>query len=379
MKEFHYLESGLPADDGYYMPAEFSEHEATIMIFPERKGSWCYEAKYAEKVFKEIIGNIASFEKVYVLASEKKYLHACNVLKDINNIEILKINSDDAWARDTAPTFVINSCGNVRGIDWAFNAWGGLVDGLYANWQNDDKIPVDFCSTKGYELYDAHPFVLEGGSIHSDGEGTLITTEECLLSQGRNPLLSKKEIEDKLKKYLGISKIIWLKNGIYNDETNGHVDNICAFIAPGEVVLAWTDDESDPQYIRSKECLDILENSIDAKGRKIKVHKLNIPKVPVCVGKEDLLGYEFEEGEDTRELGERLAASYVNFYFCNNAIILPQFGGDNEESDIEAVETLKRICKDRHIIPVYARDIILGGGNIHCITSQIPKGEKKCD
>ena len=149
-------------------------------------------------------------------------------------------------------------------------------------------------------MYDAHPFVLEGGSIHTDGEGTLITTEECLLSKGRNPQLTKAEIEEKLNKYLGINKTIWLPKGIYNDETNGHIDNICAFVSPAEVVLAWCDDENDPQYAISKACLDILENSTDNKGRKIKVHKLPVPKIPVTVTENDITGYIFEDGEDTR-------------------------------------------------------------------------------
>lgn len=373
---FEYIKNKFPTDDGFYMPAEFSKHSATVMIWPERPGSWCYEAKFAEKVFAEIIGKIAKFEKVFVLASDKKFAHAKACLESVKNAEVLNINSDDAWARDTAPTFVVNNNGEIRAIDWQFNAWGGEYDGLYANWENDDKIPYKLCETLDIPLYDAHPFVLEGGSIHTDGEGTLITTEECLLSKGRNPQLTKAEIEEKLNKYLGINKTIWLPKGIYNDETNGHIDNICAFVAPTEVVLAWCDDENDPQYAISKACLDILENSTDNKGRKIKVHKLPVPKIPVTVTENDIKGYIFEDGEDTREVGERLAASYVNFYFCNSAVILPQFGGENAESDRVAAEILEKVCKGRKIIPIYARDIIVGGGNIHCITQQIPFADK---
>lgn len=369
---FEYIKNKYPADDGFFMPAEFSKHSATIMIWPERPGSWCYEAKFAEKVFAEIIGKIAEFEKVFVLASDKKFPHAKACLENVRNAEVLNINSDDAWARDTAPTFVVNGKGDIRAVDWQFNAWGGEYDGLYANWDNDDKIPYELCKKLGIALYDAHPFVLEGGSIHTDGEGTLITTEECLLSKGRNPQLTKAEIEKNLKKYLGVKKIIWLPSGIYNDETNGHIDNICAFVATAEVVLAWCDDENDPQYAISKACLKVLENSTDALGKKIKVHKLPVPKIPVTVTEKDLEGYVFEDGEDTREIGERLAASYVNFYFCNGAVILPQFGGENAESDRVAAEILEKVCKDRKIIPIYARNIILGGGNIHCITQQIP-------
>ena len=373
MAEFNYIDKNrLPVNDGFYMPAEFSKHAATIMIWPYRPGSWCYQAKAARRVFAGIISAISKHEKVLVLAGDNQLESAKNALSHLNNVEILNINSDDAWARDTAPTFLVNGKGALRAVDWQFNAWGGEYDGLYASWENDDKIPYQLCKIKGVDLYNAHPFVLEGGSIHTDGEGTLITTEECLLSPGRNPQLSKGEIEEKLKAYLGVSKIIWLPKGIYNDETNGHIDNICAFTAPSEVVLAWCEDKTDPQYEISKACLDVLESSVDAKGRKIKVHKLPVPTKPVCVSQEDLLGYDFEPGEDMREAGERLAASYVNFYFCNNAIILPQFGGGNTDSDRAAVEILRSVCPDREIVPINAGDIILGGGNIHCITQQIP-------
>lgn len=373
MAQFNYFDNNhLPVNDGFFMPAEFSKHSGTIMIWPYRTGSWCYGAKAAQRVFTEIISAISKHERVIVLAGDNQLESAQNALLNLNNVEILNINSDDAWARDTAPTFLVNDKEILRAVDWQFNAWGGEYDGLYASWENDDKIPYELCKLKHIDLYNAHPFVLEGGSIHTDGEGTLITTEECLLSTGRNPQLSKSEIEDKLRAYLGVSKIIWLPKGIYNDETNGHIDNICAFVAPSEVVLAWCDDEKDPQYEISKACLDVLESSLDAKGRKIKVHKLPIPKTPVCVSQEDLLGYDFEIGEDVREAGERLAASYVNFYFCNDSVILPQFGGENIDSDRDAVRIMRAICPEREIVPIYARDIILGGGNIHCITQQIP-------
>ena len=199
-----------------------------------------------------------------------------------------------------------------------------------------------------------------------------MVTESCLLSKGRNPSLTKDQIEDNLKKYLGAEKVLWLPRGIYNDETNEHVDNVCAFTAPGEVVLAWTDDENDPQYEFSMADLKYLESQTDAKGRHLVIHRLPIPDHPVLVSTEDLANYEFEEGEDVREVGERLAASYVNFYFVNGAILVPQFGGDNEKSDERAVDLLKTICPDREIIGIPARAILLGGGNIHCITQQIP-------
>ena len=364
----------IPAADGFRMPGEFEPHRGCIMIWPKRPGSWNYGAKKAREAFKRVAWVIAESEEVFMLAEPDVEENAREMLAGNpgHGIHVIRMESDDAWARDVAPTFVVNGEGTVRGIDWEFNAWGGTVDGLYAHWEKDDLVAEKVCEELGYDCYEAHPFVLEGGSIHSDGEGTVLVTAACLLSGGRNPDLTKDEIEKKLCAYLGAKKVIWLERGIYNDETNEHVDNICAFVRPGEVVLGWTDDEKDPQYAMSKSCLDILEHETDAMGRKIKVHKLPIPKTPICVTEEDLGGYEFEDGEDTREVGERLAASYVNFYISNGGVVVPQFG---DEHDKTAVEILGKVFTERKICPIPARDILLGGGNIHCITQQIPQGK----
>lgn len=364
----------IPAADGFRMPGEFEPHRGCIMIWPKRPGSWNYGAKKAREAFKRVAWVIAESEEVFMLAEPDVEENAREMLAGNpgHGIHVIRMESDDAWARDVAPTFVVNGKGTVRGIDWEFNAWGGTVDGLYAHWEKDDLVAEKVCGELGYDCYEAHPFVLEGGSIHSDGEGTVLVTAACLLSGGRNPKLTKDEIEKKLCAYLGAKKVIWLERGIYNDETNEHVDNICAFVRPGEVVLGWTDDEKDPQYAMSKSCLDILEHETDAMGRKIKVHKLPIPKTPICVTEEDLGGYEFEDGEDTREVGERLAASYVNFYISNGGVVVPQFG---DEHDKTAVEILGKVFTERKICPIPARDILLGGGNIHCITQQIPQGK----
>ena len=363
--------SSTPKTDGFRMPAEFAPHAATVMIFPERPGSWGYCAEPAQNVFADIIREISAGERVFVIVSDRTEAKARKLFGDNDNITVLNIPSDDAWARDVAPTFVSDGI-TVRGIDWQFNAWGGTVDGLYAHWNRDNALASRFCELAGYDRCDAQHFVLEGGSVHSDGEGTLMVTESCLLSGGRNPSMSKEQIENTLCEYLGGEKVIWLPRGIYNDETNEHVDNVCAFVRPGEVVLAWTDNKDDPQYPLSKACLDCLESETDAKGRKFTVYRLPIPDVPVTVTEHDLEGYTFEEGEDVREAGERLAASYVNFYFANSGILLPQFGGDNRQSDDRARVIMQWIFPDRKIIPVDAREIILGGGNIHCITQQIP-------
>lgn len=349
------------------MPAEYEPHEGCIIIWPERSDSWHYGAYAARKAFIKVASAIAESENVTVCASSSQYNNARESLPP--HIRVVEMSSNDAWARDVAPTFVKNSNGEIRGIDWYFNAWGGLVDGLYFPWDKDNAIAKKICDIYNYDVYDAQDFVLEGGSIHVDGEGTALVTEACLLSEGRNPDMSKDEITQKLKDYLGVEKVIWLKSGIYNDETNEHVDNICAFTEPGHIVLAWTDDEADPQYPMSKSCLDILESETDAKGRKITVHKIPLPR-PVCITAQECEGLDNMDFEPTRDSDERLAASYVNFYISNGAIIMPGF---NDENDEPAKAILQELFPTRKIIQIYARDILIGGGNIHCITQQIPR------
>ena len=368
------LHHALPARDGFHMPAEFEPQDGVLLVWPTRPGSWGKDPRAAQEAFCEIMRAASRSERVFLAVDREHYSEALESAGAFATL--LEIPSNDAWARDIGPTFVTNGT-EASGISWRFNAWGGTVDGLYADWQEDDAFAETFCDAIGVDCCRVEDFVLEGGSICSDGEGTLLVTEACLLSTGRNPNLTKEQIERKLKDYLGIEKVLWLPRGIYNDETNEHVDNVCAFLAPGEVVLAWTDDESDPQYALSRADYEYLLRETDAKGRRLVIHKLPIPDHPVCVTKDDLVNFVFEPGEDTRTEGERLAASYVNFYFTNDSVLLPQFGGENTASDARAVEILRRLCPNRRIVPVSSRVILLGGGNIHCVTQQIPKGALK--
>lgn len=364
------LFSRTPAADGFHMPAEYEPHRGCVMIWPVRPGSWPHGGTAAQYTFAAVARAIAESEPVWMLAGPEHLADAQAAFAQDAAIRVLPIATDDAWARDVGPTCVVDGKGTVRGVDWQFNAWGGEYDGLYAHWEQDNAAARALCAALELDCYDAQHFVLEGGSIHTDGEGTVIATEACLLSRGRNPQLSREQIEQQLKDYLGAQKIVWLPRGIYNDETNEHVDNVCAYVGPAEVVLAWTDDESDPQYPLSKACLDVLEQATDARGRRFVVHKLPIPAKPICVQPDELEGYTFEAGEDTREAGERLAASYVNFYISNGGILLPQFG---DENDAAAVRILQECFPTRRVYPIPARDILLGGGNIHCITQQIPR------
>ncbi len=362
--------NGNPIDDGFRMPGEFEPHEGCWMVWPERTDNFRLGAKPAQAAYADIAHAISRFEPVTMLVSKSQFSAAREVLEP--QIRVLEMSTDDAWVRDTGATFVVNDkTGEVRGVDWRFNAWGGLVDGLYFPWDQDDKVARKMCDIERKDFYSLDDFVLEGGSIHVDGEGTLIVTETCLLHESRNPHLTKEGIEDVLKKYLDLEKIIWLPEGIYLDETNEHVDNIIHYIAPGKVVLAWTDDTSDPQYEMSLKAYDVLTNATDAKDRKFEVYKLHIPNA-ILVTKEESEGVDIVDGTKPREEGDRQAASYANFYIANGAVILPVF--NDEKYDNMAIETLQGAMPDHEIVPVYAREILLGGGNIHCITQQQPKG-----
>lgn len=362
------LINSTPKIDGYHMPGEYEEHEACWMLWPQRPDVWRNGGKPAQQAFVEVAKAISKFEPVIMGVNADQYENACNMLPDY--VRVVEISNNDSWMRDSGPTFVKNDEDDVRGVDWKFNAWGGLDYGAYFPWDLDVSVCRKVCEIAKKDMYKLNDFVLEGGSIHFDGDGTILTTEECLINHGRNPQLNKEEIEKFLMDYLGGEKVIWLKRGIYLDETNGHVDNICCFARPGEVFLAWTDDKNDPQYEISQECLEILEASTDAKGRPIKVHKLILPK-PVLITAEEAQGVDVAVGSIPRVEDERLSASYVNFYFANGGIVVPTF---DDSSDNLAIAKFREVYPDREVIGVYAREILLGGGNIHCITQQQPKG-----
>ncbi|MCL1812771.1 MAG: agmatine deiminase [Treponema sp.] len=356
-----------PRKDGFRMPGEFEPHEGCWILWPERPDNWRLGAKPAQAAFVTVAEAILQFEPVTVGVSARQYNNAVASLPA--GVRVLEISNDDSWVRDCGPTFVKNDAGVVRGVDWEFNAWGGLTDGLYFPWDQDDRVAHKICEIERKDSYRADGFVLEGGSIHTDGEGTLFATEECLLSEGRNPHMSKEEIEETLKEYLGVQKILWLKRGIYNDETNGHVDNILCVVKPGTIMLAWTDDKNDPQYEISAENLTILEDATDAKGRKLEIIRMPLPR-PVLITKEESGGVDAIEGTLPRMEGDRLAASYVNFYIANGGIVFPLL---DDATDKQAEEVLKKAFPGRKTVGVSAREILLGGGNIHCITQQQPK------
>ncbi|XP_058179252.1 agmatine deiminase-like isoform X2 [Rhododendron vialii] len=322
---------GTPALNGYRMPAEWESHSQCWIGWPERPDNWRDNAVHGQSVFAKVASAISKFEPVTVCASAAQWTNARSQLPP--NIRVIEMSMNDSWFRDTGPTFVVRDIKSilggpeqkVAGIDWNFNSYGG----------------------------------------------TCLTTEECLLNKNRNPHLTKEQIEDELKAYLGVKKVIWLPHGLFgDDDTNGHIDNMCCFVKPGVVLLSWTDDVSDPQYERSLQAISVLSNATDAKGRKLEIIKLHVPG-PLYMTDKEAAGL-IQDGEaKPRPPGTRLAASYLNFYIANGGIITPQFG--DQKWDDEAVRVLSSAFPDHEVVRVEgAREIALGGGNIHCITQQQP-------
>lgn len=359
--------SSTPRKDGFHMPGEFEPHAGAWMLWPQRPDNWRLGGKPAQKAFTAVASAIARFEPVTVGVNPDQYANARRMLPP--EVRVVEIANNDAWMRDCGPTFVVNGRGDVRGVDWIFNAWGGLTNGLYFPWDLDAVVAQKVLEIERLDRYKA-PIVLEGGSIHVDGQGTCLTTAECLLSPGRNPDLSKDEIEAHLMEYLNVEKVLWIPRGVFRDETSGHVDNLACFIRPGVVALTWTDDRSDPQYERSAEAYDYLKSATDARGRQLEVHKIHQPQ-PVLLSAEEAEGVDIVEGTLPRQAGDRLAASYINFYFCNGGAIVPTFG---DPYDAPALATLQSLMPERQVVGIPAREILLGGGNIHCITQQQPRG-----
>ncbi len=357
--------ASTPAADGYRMPGEFEEHRGCWIAWPERSDNWRLGAKPAQEAYAAVAEAINLSEPVTVAVSDGQFEHCRTVLSP--SIRVVEISTDDAWIRDMGPSFVIDDSGGRRGVDWHFNAWGGLDGGLYFPWDRDERVARKVLEVEGADRYRA-PIVLEGGSIHVDGEGTVMATEECLLNANRNPELSREQVEQALFEYLGAEKMIWLGRGVYNDETDGHVDNLACFARPGVVLLTYAEDESDPQHAISRDAEERLQRARDARGRSIEVVRLPSPG-PITITAEEASGVDAVAGTLPRRDGDRLAASYANFYLATTRVVFPLL---DERCDELAGEILRGCFPEREVIGVPAREILLGGGNIHCITQQVP-------
>ncbi len=356
-----------PLKDGFTALSDFDPHQKLYILWPERPDVWRNNAQEAQKTFYNLIKQISEYEKIVVgVTNLNEFDHKKFPFND--NVQLIEIKHNDSWARDTGPIGLVNpETGEHRAAIFGFNAYGGASEGLYCAWNLDRKIALEMCKNENMDYYDTSSMVLEGGSVVANGKGTLITTEECLLNKNRNPHMTKEKIEQRLKDYMGIKKIIWLNKGIYNDETNGHVDNICNFVTEDEVILAWPKNEDDEQYAISLENYNILVNSTTAEGKPIKVHKLILPDV-LRITKEEGEGIVTKASSQPRVEGERMAASYINMLVSDKFVILPAF---NDSSDKEAAKLMQKIYPDKKVISFYSREILLGGGNIHCITKHL--------
>ncbi|RTE08459.1 agmatine deiminase family protein [Paenibacillus whitsoniae] len=342
-----------PKTLGYHMPAEWTAHERTFISWPVQ-ASMVYPEDHAavSQGYAELVKAIAEFEPVTVIVNPVDAAAVKTLVGEAGDVSYLEIPHNDAWFRDNGPTFLLNEAGEIAAVNWKFNAWGGK----YAPWDLDDNVAPQITETYGVRRFDA-PLVMEGGSIHVDGEGTLLTTEECLLNTNRNPELSREQIEAHVREFVNVDKIIWLNKGLDGDETDGHVDNIACFAAPGKIILQVCHDPSDANHAITQENLEILRAATDAKGRSFEIIQIEQPPIAF-----------FEE--------QRLTLSYLNFYFVNGGIILPVFGGAAAETDRKAIDVLQAAFPDRRIRTIDGMAIIKEGGNVHCTTQQMPASKK---
>jgi len=333
-----------PVEDGFSMPAEWTPHAGCLVSWPCKEETWCGFVKQAKRAYSEVICAISQFEPVFVLSDPSTTHEAHQAFP--KETPVIELPLDDAWIRDNGPTFVSSDSGNLAIVQFGFNGWGER----FPPYDRDTRVPEVLADRTGLRRYVA-PMVLEGGAICVDGEGTLLTTESCVLNPNRNPNYTRERIEEILGSFLGVRKVLWLRQGIHKSMIDGHIDGIAAFVGPSKVVLASTEDRSDPNHAIMRDNRDRLETMSDARGRSIEIIDFPMPKL--------------------REIaGSRIAPCYTNFYIANGGIIAPTFG---EPTDRTALEILGSLFPDHEVVGVRSEYIGVGGGEIHCITQQIPR------
>ncbi|MEI9888159.1 MAG: agmatine deiminase family protein [Rhizomicrobium sp.] len=336
-----------PARDGYAMPAEWATHARTWMCWPCRIEAWGGPDGLlrAKQAYARVARAISSFEPVTMAARPGDAAEAR--LATSGKVGIFEAALDDSWARDFGPTILTAADGTRAAVQWEFNAWGNK----YHPWSDDARFATLAAAHAGLKVYRA-PLVCEGGAIHTDGEGTLITTEQCLLNANRNPHLSKQQVEERLALYTGARRILWLGEGFSDDETDGHIDNIACFAGPGRVLVGVPAARSHPDFELVMELIRRLGIARDAQGRSFEIVELAQPKTLA-----------------TDHRGRPLQASYINFYLANGGLVMPAFDDRNDEP---ARTVLADCFPGRDILQIQAHDIVAGGGGIHCITQQEP-------
>ena len=342
-------ETSTPAQLGYRMPAEWAPHRGTWLSWPHRESSWPGRFEPVPDVFAEIVRHLAPREEVHInVADDALEASARGTLARAgvppNNVFFHRNPTNDAWCRDHGPIFVTRGSDHLI-LDWGYNAWGGK----YPPFDLDDVVPTRVATELGLPVIDPG-IVLEGGSIDVNGEGTLLTTEQCLLNPNRNRSLTRAEIEHHLTDYLGVTHILWLGDGIEGDDTDGHVDDLTRFVNPTTVVTVVEDDPADPNYRPLADNLARLRGMTDQNSRPLDIVTLPMPRA----------GY---------VEGQRLPMSYANFYIANQVVLLPTYDPAKDEI---AREILQRLFPTRRVVPINCVDLVWGLGSIHCVTQQWP-------
>ena len=344
-----------PAELGFHMPAEWHPHAATWLSWPKDPETWPDRVPQAEQIFLQMMEALAPHETVNLLVNDtaiEQLVRGRCLFSGAENIRFLQMETVDSWIRDYGPNFLINHDGELAYNDWIFNAWGNKYEEL----KKDDSVPAllePFLNVPRFEP----GIVMEGGSIDVNGDGCVLTTEQCLLNPNRNPSLSRDQIEKYLKDYLGIQKVLWLGEGIVGDDTDGHIDDIARFADSNVIICALEDDPEDANYELLQDNLKRLQKMRDAHGRSFEIVTLPMPG---AVG---------GSSTDTRNL-DRLPASYANFYIANNVVLAPIF---NHTNDQRALDTLQRVFPERRVVGINCEPLVWGMGTIHCVTQQQPK------
>jgi len=340
-----------PAALGFRMPAEWEPQAAIWLSWPHRQKTWPRNYRPIPAKFAEIAATISRYEPVRFNIKQSLHATARRLLKqakaDLSRIEIFAHTTDDAWCRDHGPIFVKNDrTGEVAVTDWQFNAWGGK----YPKFKADNAIPAKIAAKLKLRRFQ-HPMVLEGGSVEVNGEGLLLTTEACLLNKNRNPHLSREQIEQALRDFLGVHTIYWLGDGIEGDDTDGHVDDLSRFFRADGIVTAVESNSRDVNYRALRENLERLKSLRTPAGKKFRLIELPMPRP--CY----------------RD-AQRLPATYANYLVLNSAVLMPSFR--QPKRDAEAAEILGDCFPKREIVPVDCLDLVLGRGTLHCISQQQP-------
>jgi agmatine deiminase len=326
------------------MPAEWAPHAGCWMAWPCRPGNFD-DIETARATYVEIARAVARFEPVTMTANATDLRAARRAMAGSPGVEVVELPSDDSWARDSAPTFLIDGRGGLAGVDWRFNAYGGIYED-YARTANMARRILDLVGARRF----AAPLVLEGGAVHTDGEGTVLTTEDVVLDPRRNPGLEKSDAEEFLCEYLGARRVVWLAGALDHDNTGGHVDNLACFAAPRVVVALTCADPQDPHYEALQENLRRLRAATDARGRALEVVGLPQPARP-------------EHG------GRRLSPNYVNFYVADGGVVMPGFGDPRDE---EARDIVARLFPGREVVQLPTLELAKADGGVHCVTQQQP-------